>query len=123
MLRFRAGRDGPTGPRGRDPTHVSLSRDQLIGTAHAERQRLGRTIQFAPADSWEQPSAIPGWWNRDVMAHLAGQDTAAAQLMKGEPPTELEEFRSALADGQDFSVDDLNAFLVNHRSGVGHREV
>ena len=102
---------------------MSLSRDQLIGTAHAERQRLGRTIQFAPAESWEQPSAIPGWWNRDVMAHLAGQDTAAAQLMKGEPATELEEFRSALSDEQHFSVDDFNAVLVNHRSGLGYREV
>ena len=102
---------------------MSLSRDQLIGTAHAERQRLGRTIQYAPADSWEQPSAIAGWWNRDVMAHLAGQDTAAAQLMKGDPAAELEEFRTALADGRDFSVDDLNTSLVNHRSGLGHREV
>ena len=102
---------------------MSLSRDQLIGTAHAERQRLGRTIQYAPAESWEQPSAIAGWWNRDVMAHLAGQDTAAAQLVKGDPAAELEEFRSALSDGQSFSVDDFNAFLVNHRSGLGYREV
>lgn len=102
---------------------MTLSKDQLIGTAHAERQRLGRTIQFAPAESWEQPSATAGWWNRDVVAHLAGQDTAAARLMKGDPAAELEEFRNALADGQEFSVDDLNTFLVNRRSGLGYREV
>ena len=37
-------------------------------------------IQFAEPDTWEAPSAAPGWWNRDVMAHLAAADTAAAQL-------------------------------------------
>jgi uncharacterized protein (TIGR03083 family) len=60
---------------------VRIDRGTLIGLAHAERQRLGRVIQFAPPESWEQPRACEGWWNRDVMAHLAAQDTAAAQLL------------------------------------------
>ena len=64
---------------------MTIHRETLIGLAHAERQRLGRMIQFADPDSWEAPSACPGWWNRDVMAHLAAQDTAAAQLVKGDP--------------------------------------
>ena len=104
---------------------TSLARHDLIGIAHAERQRLGRTIQYAPPGSWEEPSACAGWWNRDVMAHLAGQETAAAQLVKGDPATELDEYRSSLgsSDDVDFDVDGLNAFLVERRSGVPYRDV
>jgi uncharacterized protein (TIGR03083 family) len=102
---------------------TSLGRGDLIGIAHAERQRLGRTIQYAPPQAWEQPSACAGWWNRDIMAHLAGQDTAAAQLVKGDPAVELDEYRSSLASDDDFGVDGLNAFLVGRRSGLPYREV
>jgi uncharacterized protein (TIGR03083 family) len=101
---------------------VSLDRGELIGVAHAERQRLGRTIQYSPPGSWEQPSACPGWWNRDVMAHLAGQDTAAAQLLNGDPAVEFDEYRATL-DGEPFTVDGLNAFLVNRRAGLPYRDV
>lgn len=102
---------------------MGIAKEQLVGVAHAERQRLGRTIQYASPESWERPSTCPGWWNRDVMAHLAGQDTAAAQLMKGDPAVELDEYRSALADDDPFTVDGLNTFLVNRRSGLPYREV
>jgi len=101
---------------------VTIHRETLIGLAHAERQRLGRMIQFAEPDSWEAPSACPGWWNRDVVAHLAAQDTAAAQLVKGDPATELEEYRASL-DGAPFTVDGFNAWAVNRRSGLPTREV
>lgn len=101
---------------------MTIHRETLIGLAHAERQRLGRMIQFADPDSWEAPSACPGWWNRDVMAHLAAQDTAAAQLMKGDPAVELEEYRATLGD-QPFTVDGFNGFAVNRRSGLPTREV
>ena len=56
---------------GRARATVTMSREELVGIAHAERQRLGRMIQYADPDTWEQPSAAAGWWNRDVMAHLA----------------------------------------------------
>lgn len=102
---------------------VSLAREQLIGIAYAERQRLGRTIQYAPPESWEQASACAGWWNHDVVAHMAGQDTAAAQLLKGDPAEELEEYRARLGQDESFTVDGLNAFLVNRRSGLAYREV
>jgi uncharacterized protein (TIGR03083 family) len=102
---------------------VSVSREQLIGIAHAERQRLGRTIQFSPPSIWEEASVCAGWWNRDIMAHLAGQDTAAAQLMKGDPPVEFDEYRASLAADEPFTVDGLNEYLVNRRSGVPYREV
>ena len=102
---------------------MGLSKEELIGIAHAERQRLGRTIQYAPSESWEEPSPCAGWWNRDVVAHMAGQDTAAAQLLRGDPAEELDAYRTALESGLAFTVDGLNAYLVNNRSGLAYREV
>jgi uncharacterized protein (TIGR03083 family) len=101
---------------------TGIDRAALLGIASAERQRLGRTIQYAEPQTWEEPSACPGWWNRDVMAHLGGQDTAAAQLLNGEPAVEFDEFRASLGD-RAFTVDALNAFLVNRRSGLPYRDV
>lgn len=101
---------------------MSLSREELLGVAHAERQRLGRMIQFADPDTWEKPSAADGWWNVDVMAHLAAHDTAAAQLVAGEPAVEFDEFRAGLGE-EPFTVDGLNAWIVNRRSGLPVREV
>jgi len=101
---------------------VSVDRDQLLGVAYAERQRLGRTIQYADPDTWEQPSAAEGWWNRDVVAHLAAGDTVAAQLVAGEPAAELEEWR-ADHDDVPFDIDAFNMWTVNRRSGLSTREV
>ena len=101
---------------------MSLDRETLLGVAHAERQRLGRMIQFAEPATWEKPSAAPGWWNRDVMAHLAAGDTLAAQLMAGEPTTELDEYRASLGDAP-FTLDGFNAYTVDRRSGLATREV
>jgi uncharacterized protein (TIGR03083 family) len=101
---------------------VISDRTTLLGIAHAERQRLGRTVQFAEPVTWEQPSALAGWWNRDVMAHLAAQDTAAAQIVKGDPAVELEEYRSGLGD-QPFTVDGFNSYAVARRSGLPTRDV
>ena len=101
---------------------MRIERETLIGLAYAERQRLGRMIQFAEPDTWEAPSACEGWWNRDVMAHLAAQDTAAAQLMKGDAADELDEFRGTLGDAP-FTVDGFNGWAVNRRSGLPTREV
>lgn len=99
-----------------------MDRDQLLGIAHAERQRLGRTIQYAEPQTWEQPSAADGWWNRDVMAHLAANDTLAAQLAAGEPPVELDEYQASLGD-QPFEIDAWNAFAVSRRSQLPSRDV
>ena len=101
---------------------LSLDREDLLGVAHAERQRMGRTVQFADPGSWEQPSAVEGWWNRDVMAHLGALDTVAAQLMAGEPTAELDEFR-ATPEGDPFGLDAFNAWTVNRRSGADTREI
>ena len=101
---------------------MAIDREELLGIAHAERQRLGRMIQFAEPDSWEQPSADPGWWNRDVMAHLMAGDTAAAQLMARERAEELEEYRAQLGE-EPFTVDGWNAWTVNRRSGLETRMI
>ena len=100
---------------------VSLDRTTLLGIAHAERQRLGRTVQFAQPETWEQPSALPGWWNRDVMAHLAAQDTAAAQLVKGDPARSSRS--TGPTRGNPFTVDGFNEWAVERRSGLPTREV
>jgi uncharacterized protein (TIGR03083 family) len=101
---------------------VALSRTELVGIARAEREGLGRTIQFAPPGCWEAPSAYPGWWNRDVMAHLASQDYSAAQLLAGERAEELEEYLDAHPD-EPFSNEAYNQLIVNRRSGLPYREV
>jgi len=56
------------------------------------------------------------------MAHLAAQDTAAAQILAGESPTEIDEYRNRLEDG-DFAVDGFNAFAVNNRAPLPYRQV
>lgn len=101
---------------------MSLDREQLLGVAYAERQRLGRMIQYAEPTTWEQPSAADGWWNRDVLAHLASGDTIAAQLVAGEPAAELEEWRAGHPEGP-FDIDAFNAWTVGRRSGLETREV
>ena len=101
---------------------MTISRDDLVGIAHAERQRLGRMIQFADPNTWDAPSAATGWWNRDVMAHLSAGDTAAAQLLAGIPAEELDEFRATL-NGQAFSTDAWNAWIVNRRAGMETRAI
>jgi uncharacterized protein (TIGR03083 family) len=99
-----------------------IGREQLLGIANAERQRLGRMIQYADPATWETPSAAAGWWNRDVMAHLAASETAAAQRVAGGEPEELDTYREQLGDGQ-FTVDGWNEWSVARRSGLDIREV
>jgi len=42
---------------------VTPDRIEMLGIARAERERLGRTIQYAPAASWEGDSVCAGWRN------------------------------------------------------------
>jgi uncharacterized protein (TIGR03083 family) len=93
----------------------------MLGVAHAERARLGRTIQYAPAEAWDAESVCAGWRNRDVIAHLAAQETAAAQLVAGERPVEFDAFREA-NDG-DLWVSGLNEWAVRTRAERPAREV
>ncbi len=100
---------------------MSLDRTRLVGIAHAERERLGRTIQYTPPDSWEKDSACAGWRNRDVLAHLAAQEIAAAQVVGGEEATEFQAFRAA--NDRDFWVDGFNEWAVEVRKDVPTRQL
>ena len=66
------------------------------------------------------PSAAAGWWNRDVMAHLAAGDTAAAQLVAGERADELEEYRGRSSATRRSRSTAFNAWTVARRSGARH---
>jgi uncharacterized protein (TIGR03083 family) len=100
---------------------VTLDRIRLLGIAHAERDRLGRTIQYAPPQTWDGDSVCAGWRNRDLMAHLAAQETAAAQLLAGERPTEFDAFREA-NDG-DLWVNGFNEWAVKVREETPARQL
>jgi uncharacterized protein (TIGR03083 family) len=100
---------------------VTIERIQMLGVATAERARLGRTIQYAPASTWDADSVCAGWTNKDVVAHLAAQDTAAAQLVAGDPAVELDAFREA-NDGE-LWVNGFNEWAVRRRAETPPREV
>jgi uncharacterized protein (TIGR03083 family) len=98
-----------------------VERTQLIAILHAERARLGRTIQYADPSAWDAPSPCEGWRNRDILAHLAAQDTAAAQLVGGEPATELDAFREA--NGGELWVSGFNEWAIRLREDVPARRL
>jgi uncharacterized protein (TIGR03083 family) len=93
----------------------------MLGTASAERERLGRTIQYAPAGAWDTDSVCEGWRNRDIVAHLAAQETAAAQLLLGEPASEFDAFREA--NGGELWVNGFNESAVRARDEIPARQV
>jgi uncharacterized protein (TIGR03083 family) len=96
-----------------------VDRTGMIGIAHAERERLGRTIQYTEPALWGADSVSPGWRNGDIIAHLAAQDTAAAQLVAGEAAAEFDAFRDA-NDGE-LWVNGFNEWAVRTRADVDDR--
>jgi uncharacterized protein (TIGR03083 family) len=100
---------------------VTIDRTTMLGAARAERARLGRTIQYSPADSWEADSVCAGWRNRDVVAHLAAQEVAAAQLVAGEPAVEFDAFRDA--NGGELWVSGFNEWAVRRREEAASRQL
>lgn len=101
---------------------MPLERAWLLGTARAEREGLGRTIQYTEPADWDADSVSPGWRNRDIVAHLASSDVAAAAVIAGETPAELEEFMKA-HPGERLDVDAFNAQAVERRAGEPFRSV
>lgn len=100
---------------------MTIDRRRLLGIAHAERERLGRTIQYTPPEAWDAESICAGWRNRDIVAHLAAQETAAAQLLAGEPAAEFEAFREA-NDGE-LWVNGFNEWAVKVREELPTRQL
>jgi uncharacterized protein (TIGR03083 family) len=97
---------------------MPLDRHWLIGTARHEREALGRTVQYAPPERWDAPTPAEGWQARDVLAHLAATEVAAAQTIAGEDRTEFEEFLKDTGARQ-FTVEGFhgyNAWAVKRRA-------
>jgi uncharacterized protein (TIGR03084 family) len=101
---------------------MTLERRWLLGAARAEREALGRTIQYTPPEAWEAESLSPGWRNRDIIAHLAATEVAAAAVIAGETPAEMEEFAKTL-DGAPFTVDAFNDWSVARRAEEPFRSI
>jgi uncharacterized protein (TIGR03083 family) len=101
---------------------VTLDRTWLLGTARAEREAFGRTIQYTPPDRWDLESILPGWRNRDIVAHLAATEVAAAAVLADEVPAEFEEYAKA-NEGQVLTLESFNDWSVSKRTDVPFRSV
>jgi uncharacterized protein (TIGR03083 family) len=87
----------------------------LLGVARAEREALGRTVQYTAPDAWDNESPCEGWRVRDVLAHLAAAEVAAAALLGGETATEIEEFAKTV-NGDEVTLDGFNGWAVRRRA-------
>jgi uncharacterized protein (TIGR03083 family) len=94
---------------------VTIDRERLLGIAQAEREALGRTIQYTAPEAWESTSRLDGWKLRDVVAHLAASEGVAAAAFGSLPAEEVQEF---LTDGQDLTIDAFNDWAVRKRAEV-----
>jgi uncharacterized protein (TIGR03083 family) len=94
---------------------MPIDRDQLLATARHERDALGRTVQYTPPHRWEAESPREGWRVKDVLAHLAASDVAAAALVGDEEASEVEEYRKTLGT-EPLSTDGWNRWSVERRA-------
>jgi len=94
---------------------MTLDRIWLLATARAERDALGRTIQYTPPVAWDADGVSPGWRTRDIVGHLAAGEVAAAAVVGGEVPAELEEFMKSRG-GAPMALDEFNDWTVQRRS-------
>jgi uncharacterized protein (TIGR03083 family) len=99
-----------------------LDQGWLLGTARFEREAMGRTIQYTPPQAWDQEAVSPGWRNRDIVAHLAASEVAAAAAMAGEISSEVEEYTKSL-DGVRFTLQRFNDWTVQRRADESFRVV
>jgi uncharacterized protein (TIGR03083 family) len=91
-----------------------LDREWLLGVARAEREALGRTVQYTDPSRWEAESPNAGWRIRDVLAHLAASEVLAGAIIADESPSELDEYRKGL-EGSPLTVDGWNDWTVARR--------
>jgi uncharacterized protein (TIGR03083 family) len=100
---------------------MALDRTWLLGVARAEREAVGRTIQYTDPAAWEVEGS-PGWRLRDIVAHLAATEVAAAAVMGGEVAAEVEEYVKSL-DGERVTTDGFNRYSVERRASLPFRDV
>ena len=94
----------------------------MLGIARHEREAFGRSIQYMPPEAWERDAVLPGWRNRDIVAHLAASEVVAAAVLAAETPAELEEFLKS-DEGGPPTLDGFNAFAVKRRADLPFRQV
>lgn len=99
---------------------MTLDRERLLGVAQAEREALGRTIQYTDPPVWDAKSRVHDWRNRDVVAHLAASEGVTAAAMGNTPAQEVEEF---LKSGNDLTVEGFNDWTVKKRAEASVRDV
>jgi uncharacterized protein (TIGR03083 family) len=92
-------------------------RDNVLAAARHERDALGRTVQYTSPDHWDAESPRDGWRVKDVLAHLAASDVAAAALLAFEEPVEVEEYRATL-DGEPFRAEGWERWSVERRANA-----
>src|SRR5206468_3851799 len=88
----------------------------LLGIARHEREAMGRTIQYTPPEAWPAASPVERLRNRDVVAQLAATEVAAAAVLGGEEPAEVEEYLKTEAGRADPTVGGFNKFAVTRRA-------
>jgi uncharacterized protein (TIGR03083 family) len=101
---------------------MTLDRTWLLGVARAEREGLGRTVQYTPPDAWDKATPCAGWRVRDVLAHLAAAEVAAAAVLAGETPTEIDAYAKSL-DDENLTLDGFNDSAVRRRAETDVRSV
>lgn len=94
---------------------MPLDRKWLLGVARFEREALGRTVQYTPPDAWDNPTPCADWQVRDVLAHVAAAEVAAAELLGGETATEIDAYAKTLV-GDDVTLDGFNDSAVRRRA-------
>lgn len=90
----------------------------------ADRREVIAFARSAPADFWSRPAPVPGWTNKEILAHLAGGNDQAVQIVlraviAGETPpawlaqldTDGENARR-IEERRRWTVDELIAELV-----------
>ena len=91
---------------------MTLERTWLLDQARREREAMGRSIQYTEAQFWDAGSLLAGWRNRELVAHLAASDVAAAAVVAGEPAVEVDVYRKS---PEPFTLDGFNAMAVGRR--------
>lgn len=94
---------------------MPLDRKWLLGVARFEREALGRTVQYIPPDAWDNPTPCADWRGRDVLAHVAAAEVAAAELLGDETATEIDAYAKTLV-GDDVTLDGFNDSAVRRRA-------
>jgi uncharacterized protein (TIGR03083 family) len=101
---------------------MTLDRNWLLGVTRAEREGFGRTVQYTPPDAWDNETPCAGWRVRDVLAHVAAAEVAAAALLGGEPATEIDAYAKGL-DNESVTLDGFNDSAVRRRAETDVRSV